>query len=114
MRFRKVRNSHTLYALCGTSTKVAAGALGFRIECDDSPERMSTHRGQVYGVVDLDAPQGGREGGKDPEIISPNHRGDGQIATEPFGPLKVALESISAVYARYEVFRATPPKPFLH
>jgi len=103
MRFRKARNPHTLHALCGTSTKIAAGALGFRVEFDNCPEGLSVHRSQVCGVVNLDVLQGGRENGKDPQIISRNHRGDGQLATEPFGPLKTILESISTVYARYEV-----------
>jgi len=103
MRFRKARDPHTLHALCGTSTKVAAGALGFRVEFDNRPEGVSTYRGQECEVANLDVVQGGGENGKYPQIVSRNHRGDRQVATEPFGPLKTALERISAVYARYEV-----------
>ena len=103
MHFRKGRNPHALHALCGTSTKVAAGALGFRVEFDNRPEGVSAYRGQVCGVVNLDVQRGGRENGNDPQIIFRNHRGNGQVATEPFGPLKTVLESVSAVYARYEV-----------
>ena len=61
MRFRKARNLHTLHALCRTSTKVAAGALGFRIEFDNRPEGLSVYCGQVCGVGNLDVLQGGRE-----------------------------------------------------
>jgi len=47
--------------------------------------------------------EGGRENGKNGQIMSRNHRGGGHVTTEPFGPLKTVLESASAVYARYEV-----------
>ena len=45
-------------------------------------------------------PEGSRD---DSQIISHNHRGDDQVSADPFGPLKIALESTSAIYAQYEV-----------
>jgi len=47
MHFKKARNPYTLHVLCGTSTKVAAGALGFRVQFDNRPEGVHACRGQV-------------------------------------------------------------------
>jgi hypothetical protein len=118
MHFRNSRNSRTHiyrpHVLCGTSTNVAAGALGFRVELVDGPEGVPAHHGQVHEVANFYVSEGGRENRKGSRIISHNQRGDNQglrtpvpdpekEATGVFGPLKAVLETIYTVCAQYEV-----------
>jgi len=110
MHFRKTENPRTpstthtyqTHVLCRTSTMVAAGALGFRVEFDNMPGGVSANRGQVCEAANLDVLDG-RESRKDSQTTSHDYRGNGRVSTEPFGPLKTALESTSTVYARYKV-----------
>ena len=112
MHFRKTRKSHSLRALCGTSTRVAAGALGFRVGYDNNPEETSPHYGRACEAVRLDVPTDGGGSRDDSQIASDNHRGDDAAATEPFGPLETAPENISIVHARHEVSLRHPTEYF--
>jgi len=136
MHRRESNNQRTTSNLCGMSARIAAGALGIRLELNDGLEGMSAQKNQARGVANFDVLKGERKDRKNSWVTSHNHEGGDQglpasgvsamtlehgegkstrgkgggfmDGTEVFGSLKATLETIFSVYVQHEV-RLEPP-----
>jgi len=141
MHCRESNNQRATSNLCGISARIAAGALGIRLELNDGLEGMSARKNQACGVANFDVLKGERKDRKNSWITSHNHEGGDQglpapgvsamalehgegkatrgrgggfmDGTEVFGSLKAVLETIFSVYVQHEVRLKPPPNTCL-